>query len=63
MSVLGNNPETTLTGVNGVFYESYISVTSNYTVQTGKNAMAAGPLIIEDGVTITVPSGSTLTVV
>lgn len=49
--------------VDGVFYESETTVVQNYTVPTGKNSMAAGPITIIDGVTVTVPDGSTLTIV
>jgi hypothetical protein len=49
--------------VNGFFYENDTTVTSNYTITSGKNAMSAGPITINSGVTVTVPSGSTWTVV
>jgi len=35
----------------------------SYTISTDKNAMAAGPIAIKSGVTVTVPSGSFLTIV
>ena len=43
---------------NGFVYENDITVTANYTITAGKNAMSTGPLTINSGVTITVPSGS-----
>lgn len=46
-----------------VFFENDITVTANYTITTNKNAMSAGPITINSGVTVTVPSGSTWTVV
>jgi hypothetical protein len=46
-----------------VFYENDTNVTANYTITTGKNAMTAGPITIDNGVTVTVPNGSTWTVV
>ena len=49
--------------VDGIFYESNQQVTSNYTLQSGKNAMVAGPITIADNVTITVSDGSSLTIV
>jgi hypothetical protein len=49
--------------INGVFYENDTNVTQNYTITSGKNAMSAGPVTIDSGVTVTVPSGSTWTVV
>ena len=46
-----------------VFYENPTTVTVDYTITTNKNAMSAGPITINSGVTITVPNGSTWTVV
>lgn len=48
---------------DGVFYENNTNVTQDYTITSGKNAMSAGPVEIDTGVTITVPVGSTWTVV
>ena len=48
---------------NTVFFENDNSVDVSYTISTDKNAMAAGPIAIKSGVTITVPSGSFLTIV
>jgi hypothetical protein len=45
-----------------IFYLSDKNATANYTV-TGHNAMAAGPLTIDNGVTIQVDSGCALTIV
>jgi hypothetical protein len=47
----------------GMFYENDITLTSNYTLTTNKNAGTFGPVTINSGVTVTVPSGSTWTVV
>jgi len=53
------------TGAGGdqIFYENGQTVTANYTLTTGKNAMSAGPLTINSGITVTVPSGSSWVVV
>ena len=48
---------------NTVFFENDNSVDVSYTITSGKNAMAAGPVAIKAGVTVTVPSGSFLTIV
>lgn len=48
---------------SGVFYENNTNATADYTITSGKNAMSAGPITIDSGVTVTVPSGSTWTVV
>jgi hypothetical protein len=47
----------------GVFFENDTTLTSDYTITAGKNAMTAGPITIADGVTVTIPDGSTWTVV
>lgn len=58
-------PEQTTHAVinTGVFWENGQTVTTNYTVTSGRNAMSAGPITINSGVTVTVPSGSVWTVV
>ena len=46
-----------------IFYENQQTVTVNYTVTTNYNAMSAGPVAINSGITVTVPSGSYWTIV
>ena len=48
---------------NTVFFENDITVTGNYTITAGKNAMSAGPITIADGVSVTVPNGSSWSIV
>ncbi|RPJ57237.1 MAG: hypothetical protein EHM12_09400, partial [Dehalococcoidia bacterium] len=48
---------------NPVFYENDIHVTGDYTITTNKNAMSAGPIIVDSGVSVTVPSGSVWSIV
>ena len=50
-------------GTDAVFYENGQTVTANYTIPTGKNAMCAGPISVNTGVTLTVSDGSTLVIV
>jgi hypothetical protein len=50
-------------GSDDVFYENGQTVTTNYTLTTNKNAVSAGPITINSGVTVTVPSGATWVVV
>ncbi len=50
-------------GTNQIFYENDQTVTNNYTISTNKNAMTAGPVTINSGVTVTVPTGSTWVIV
>lgn len=50
-------------GTDKVFYENDAIITANYTISNGKNAMSAGPITINNGVLITIPSGSVWTVI
>jgi len=50
-------------GSNKVFFENDTNVTADYTITDGKNAMSAGPITINNGVTVTVGTGETWTVV
>jgi len=51
-----------LAASNGLSLNS-ATIAANYTVPTGYNALSAGPISINSGVTVTVPSGSTWVVV
>ena len=51
------------TGGNQIFFQNDLTVTGSYTIPTGKNAGTFGPVSINSGVTVTVPSGSVWTVV
>ena len=48
---------------NTVFFENDQTVTASYTLTTGKNAVSAGPITIADGVSVTIPTGSTWSIV
>ena len=50
-------------GSDQIFWENDQTVTTSYTITDGKNAMSAGPITINSGVTVTVGSGETWTVV
>ena len=50
-------------GSDAVFYENDQAVTTNYTISSGKNAGTFGPITINSGVSVTVPSGSVWTVI
>jgi len=52
------------TGAGGdeVFQENERVVTTNYTLSTNKSAMCVGPLTINTGVTVTIPSGERLVI-
>ena len=44
-------------GGDEVFVENSTTVTTSYTLTTGKNASSVGPITINSGATVTVPSG------
>ena len=41
----------------GTIYENSDTIATNYTLTTGKNGMSVGPMTINSGITVTVPSG------
>ena len=44
-------------------YENSATIAANYTISSGNNAISAGPITINSGVVVTVPSGSVWVVV
>ena len=65
-SSLSNLPASAPVGgasTNTVFFENDVAVAVNYQVTTNKNAMSAGPIAINAGIAVTVPSGSSWTIV
>ena len=50
-------------GNNLAFYLNDITITTNYTIPTGKNAGTFGPVTVAGGVVVTVPAGSTWSIV
>lgn len=48
---------------NYAFFENDTTITANYTITAGKNAMTAGPVTINNNVSVTVPDGSVWTIV
>lgn len=73
--IVGNSTVNTTITANGVvglaaggnndkvFWENDMVITADYTLTTNKNAMTAGPVTLNTGVTVTIPSGQTWTVV
>ena len=41
----------------GVIHENGTTISSNYTLTTGKNGLSVGPVTVASGVSVTVPSG------
>ena len=50
-------------GSDQVFFENDQAVTTDYTITTGKNAMSAGPITVNQGITVTIPTGSSWNIV
>jgi hypothetical protein len=50
-------------GTNEIFYENDQIVTNDYIIPGTKNAMSAGPITIDTGVTVTVSTGANWTIV
>ena len=51
------------TGTDQVFYQNDQTVTLDYSIEAGKNAMSAGPIAIAANKTVTIPSGSEWSIV
>jgi hypothetical protein len=50
-------------GGDQIFFQNDLTVTASYSIPTGKNAGTFGPVTVNSGVTVTVPSGSVWSVV
>lgn len=48
---------------NNAIYENVQTILSDTTLTTGKNGMTAGPITINSGVTVTVPTGSNWSII
>jgi hypothetical protein len=48
---------------DGAIYENSQTISTNYTMATGKNGLSAGPVTVASGVTVTIPSGSVWAIV
>lgn len=58
----GELQSTALVATNGLLVNS-ATVSTNYSIPSGSNAMSAGPVTVATGVTVTVPTGSVWTVI
>jgi hypothetical protein len=45
-------------GADTVFYENTRTVTTNYTLSASNNAHSVGPITVNSGITVTIPSGA-----
>jgi hypothetical protein len=61
------NGDTGVTSPNffstNTLYENAQTITANYTISTNYNAMSCGPITINTGATVTIPTGSNWTIV
>jgi len=58
-ATLDTDANTTTKGL----YEHEHTIDANYSITSGSNAMSAGPITISSGISVTVPTGSTWTIV
>jgi len=58
-AVLDTDANTTTKGL----YEHAHTISANYSITSGNNAMSAGPVTVDTGYSVTVPSGSVWTIV
>lgn len=49
--------------IGSLFIESTRNLTANYTTTTGRNYMAIGPIIVDNGVVFTVTNDSQIVIV
>ena len=45
-------------GADTVFYENTRTVTTNYSISASNNAHSVGPITVNSGITVTIPSGA-----
>ena len=50
-------------GAGGAIIENGNTISANYTLTAGRNGVSAGPITINSGVTVTVPSGASWVIV
>lgn len=55
-------PVAAFPGANNCLYENNQTVTADYTITAGRNAMSCGPITIDTGVSVVVPTGSYWTI-
>lgn len=63
IKVAGGGGAATGNGGDQIFFLNDLSVTTSYSLPTGKNAGTFGPVTIDNGVTVTVPDGQVWSIV
>jgi hypothetical protein len=51
-----------LVGIDGIVREHSHTISANYTLDSAKNGLVAGPIFIDSGVTITINDSATLVI-
>jgi hypothetical protein len=49
-------------GTDQIFFENDQTVTTSYSITTNKNAITGGPITINSGISVTIPTGSVWTI-
>jgi len=55
---IGGSGGATGGGSDAIFYENGQTITTDYTITSSTNAVSTGPITVNSGITVTVPSGS-----
>lgn len=63
VTVAGGGAGATGAGGDQIFIENGQTVTTSYTIPSGKNAGTFGPVTVNNSVTVTIPTGSSWTIV
>lgn len=62
-NIVSANSASFIRGVTGMFIENTMVIANNYTINTGTSALSAGPITVNTGIIVTVPTGSRWVVV
>jgi hypothetical protein len=52
----------TLVGIDGIVREHSHTISVNYTLDSAKNGLVAGPIFVDSGVTVTINDSATLVI-
>ena len=52
----------TLVGIDGIVREHSHTISTNYTLDSAKNGLVAGPIFIDSGITVTINDSATLVI-
>ena len=52
----------TLVGIDGIVREHSHTISANYTLDSAKNGLIAGPIFVDSGVTVTINDSATLVI-